>query len=148
MTSSKKNSETEKKFSIKIPVYYYYQFDQKYQLIGFLDFKVSDVDEKFLKLTEEKNLDSAQMLEAFGCIEGKLSFKHFPLKFLKLNELVTDYKKELPVMIERVIESLPRYSHPYYMAVLRMNNVSSLLKRRWKFMFGFSVKKIKKFRKI
>ena len=39
-----------------------------------------------------------------------------------------------------MIESLPRYSHNYYISILRMSNVTSLLKRRWKFMFGFSNK--------
>jgi len=104
--------------SIKIPVYHYYQYESNYQLIGFISFKVFGKNSELYKM----------------------QFKHYPLKFFQLNEIVTEYKKELPRMIEKVIESLPRYSHNFYVSILRMNNVTSLLKRRWKFMFGFSVK--------
>ena len=46
----------------------------------------------------------------------------------------------MPKMMERLIESLPRYSHNYYYSIVRMHNLDSLSKRRWKFMFGFSNK--------
>lgn len=43
---------------IKIPVYYYYQYELNYQLIGFLNFKTTSKD------------------------SAKMEFKHYPLKFL------------------------------------------------------------------
>jgi hypothetical protein len=46
----------------------------------------------------------------------------------------------MPKMMERLIESLPRYSHNYYYSIVKMNNLEQLSKRRWKFMFGFSNK--------
>lgn len=101
---------------IKIPVYYYYQYELNYQLIGFLNFKTTSKD------------------------SAKMEFKHYPLKFLLLNEIITDYPQEMPKMMERLIESLPRYSHNYYYSIVKMNNLEQLSKRRWKFMFGFSNK--------
>jgi hypothetical protein len=41
------------------------------------------------------------MKELLGSISGKLTFKHYPLKFLHLNEMVSDYRSELPRMIEK-----------------------------------------------
>jgi hypothetical protein len=48
--SKSKKKETKKVskqefFSIKIPAYYYYQYEQNYQLMGFLNFKVTSYKE-------------------------------------------------------------------------------------------------------
>lgn len=104
--------------NVMFPIYYHFKFENKYQLMGFIKFKISGKD-----------------------TIGKLLFLHYPLKFLILNEVITEYKQELPTMIVKTIESLPRYCHNYYISILKYMNVKSLLKRRWKFMFGFSVKK-------
>lgn len=89
---------------IKIPIYYYLQYELDYQLIGFLNFKI-----------QGRQGESA-----------KMEFKHYPLKFLLLNEIITDYPQEMPKMIERVIESLPRYTHNYYYSIARMNSLDNL----------------------
>jgi hypothetical protein len=45
-------------FSVKIPVYYFYQYEQNYQLIGFLNFKVTD-------WTEVKDIPQGKDLNFF-----------------------------------------------------------------------------------
>lgn len=102
---------------VKLPVYYYYQYEQNYQLIGLVKYKVFGKNEEFFKL----------------------EFKHYPLKFLQVNEAVNGQKASLQKVMEKLMETLPRYSHNYYFAILRINNVTGLLKKRFKFMFGFSV---------
>lgn len=102
---------------VKLPVYYYYQYEQNYQLIGLVKYKVFGKNEEFFKL----------------------EFKHYPLKFLQVNEAVSGQKASLQKVMEKLMETLPRYSHNYYFAILRINNVTGLLKKRFKFMFGFSV---------
>jgi hypothetical protein len=102
---------------VKLPVYYYYQYEQNYQLVGLLKYKVFGKNDEFFKL----------------------EFKHYPLKFLQVNEVVTVQKAHMQKLMEKLIETLPRYSHNYYFSILRINNVTGLLKKRFKFMFGFSV---------
>ena len=102
--------------NVRLPIYHYFKYENKYQLMGFIKYKISEKD-----------------------AGEKLQFLHYPLKFLILNEMITEYKKELPNMIVKTIESLPRYSHNYYISILKSMNIRSLFKRRWKFMFGFSV---------
>ena len=153
--SGAKDKSSKKSFSIKIPVYYYFKFEQNYQLIGFLNFKVTHVVDGFgfgkggdgvggkkspsaLSVMTKKSASQASiqsaaamgkilghflifggfllillaaMNEALSGITGKLQFKHYPLKFLNLNELMTDYKKELPRMIERYQPNNQTKSH-------------------------------------
>lgn len=100
-----------------LPFYYYYQYEQSFQMIGYLKYEIYGKDNEFCKLM----------------------LKHFPLKFMQMNDIVTEQKSQLPQKMEKLIESLPRYSHNYYFSILKMHNVVELLKKRFKFMFGFSV---------
>lgn len=102
---------------ILLPVYYFYQFEQNFQLIGYVKYEIVGAKEEFCKL----------------------EFKHYPLKFLQLNDVVSQQKTQIAPRLEKIIESLPRYSHNYYFSILKMYNVVPLLKKRFKFMFGFSV---------
>lgn len=103
---------------VLIPVYYYYHYEQNFQMIGYIKYEIYGRTEEFFKL----------------------EFKHYPLKFLQLNDIVTNHKANMTKMMEKVIESLPRYSHNFYFSILKMHNVAALLKKRFKFMFGFSVR--------
>lgn len=102
---------------ILLPVYYYYPFEQNFQLIGYVKYEIFGKQDEFFKL----------------------EFKHYPLKFLQLNDIVSQQKAQIAPRLEKIIESLPRYSHNYYFSILKMYNVVPLLKKRFKFMFGFSV---------
>lgn len=102
---------------ILLPVYYFYQYEQNFQLIGYVKYEIFGKQDEFFKL----------------------EFKHYPLKFLHLNDIVSQHKAQIAPRLEKVIESLPRYSHNYYFSILKMYNVVPLLKKRFKFMFGFSV---------
>lgn len=102
---------------ILLPVYYFYQYEQNFQLIGYVKYEIFGKNDEFFKL----------------------EFKHYPLKFLQLNEVIIVHKAQIAPKLEKIIESLPRYSHNYYFSILKMYNVTPLLKKRFKFMFGFSV---------
>lgn len=102
---------------VLVPVYYYFLYEQNYHMIGYIKYEVSGKNDEFCKM----------------------EFKHYPLKFLQLNDIVTNHKPSLGKMMEKIIESLPRYSHNYYFSILKMHNITSLLKKRFKFKFCFSV---------
>lgn len=102
---------------ILLPLYYYYQYEQTFHMMGYLKYEIFGKNDEFCKLI----------------------LKHFPLKFLHLNEIVTVHKDQMAQKLEKLIESLPRYSHNYYFSMLKMHNVVQLMKKRFKFMFGFSV---------
>ena len=102
---------------VLMPLYYYFPYEQNYHMMGYIKFELTGkVDESY-----------------------KLELKHYPLKFLQLNEIVTVHKASLGKMMEKIIECLPRYSHNYYFSILKMHNVAALLKKRFKFKFTFSV---------
>ena len=102
---------------VLFPVYYYYQYEGNYQMVGYIKYEVyGKTDESF-----------------------KLEFKHYPLKYLQLHEALANHKAELLPRLEKIIESLPRYSLNFFHSMLRLNNVQQLQKKRLKFMFGFSV---------
>lgn len=82
--------------------------------MGFLNFKVTNFEEitdlpnsKHSLLLNQfsfflvEDLTGDRLKEMLGSISGKLTFKHYPLKFLHLNEMVSDYRSELPRMIEK-----------------------------------------------
>lgn len=41
------------------------------------------------------------MMQLMDQMNGKLTFKQYPLKFLQLNEVVTEHKSDLPKFIEK-----------------------------------------------
>lgn len=102
---------------VLFPVYYYYQYEGNYQMVGYIKYEVYGKADEFCKL----------------------EFKHYPLKYLQLHEVLTNHKHELLPRLEKIIESLPRYSLNFYVSILRLNNVQQLHQKRFKFMFGFSV---------
>lgn len=103
---------------VLFPVYYYYQYEGNYQMVGYIKYEVHGKADEFVKL----------------------EFKHYPLKYLQLHETLTNHKNDLLPRLEKIIESLPRYSLNYYYSILKLNNVQQLQKKRFKFMFGFSVR--------
>ena len=102
---------------IQIPVFYFYQYEQNYQMMGYIKYEVYGKSDEFFKL----------------------EFKHYPLKYLQLNDALTVNKANMQKIIEKIIETLPRYSHNFYFSILKLQNITTLLKKRFKFMFGFSV---------
>ena len=95
--------------SLKIPTYYFYQYESNYQLIGFLNFTVTNLSE-IREISQSKSTLSEcigesvhpeMMMHLMNQMTAKLTFKHYPLKFLQLNEIVTEHKSDLPKFIEK-----------------------------------------------